>query len=109
MRGKLTESVRLLKELKEKKDTAESISILESEGKRHEEELERVRDELARREMQAAQRAKVEKESDAALKAQEESIKQAKLKEQLAMESTIIENKRDRSAGGSVLGLQDFL
>lgn len=51
----------------------------------------------------------MEKESDAALKAQEESIKQAKLKEQLAMESTIIENKRDRSAGGSVLGLQDFL
>ena len=103
MRGKLTESVRLLKELKEQKDTAES------EGKRHEEELDRVRDELARREMQAAQRAKVEKESDAALKAQEESIKKAKLKEQLAMESTIIENKRDRSAGGSVLGLQDFL
>ena len=45
MRGKLTESVRLLKELKIQKDTAES------EGKRHEEELERVRDELARREM----------------------------------------------------------
>ena len=45
MRGKLTESVRLLKELKEQKDTAES------EGKRHEEELDRVRDELARREM----------------------------------------------------------
>lgn len=38
MRGKLTESVRLLKELKEQKDTAES------EGKRHEEELEKVRE-----------------------------------------------------------------
>lgn len=43
MRGKLTESVRLLKELKDQKETAEQ------QGKNHEVELRRVREELEAR------------------------------------------------------------
>lgn len=58
MRGKLTESVRLLKEMKDQKDEAEE------ERKRQRDEMKRVQEELKRREMEV-ERIKREKEIEA--------------------------------------------
>lgn len=93
MRGKLKESVKLLKELKDQKESAETVKY------RQEQELARVREELARREREVE---RVKAEQEALLRAQEEA---ARLAKQAPQESTILETKRS----SSVLGLQDFL
>ncbi len=100
MRGKLGESVRLLKVVKEEKEREER------ERKNREKELERVKEELKRREREI-ERERREKEEIARAEAEARAKAQELLNKQ--QESTIVQEKqRDRSLG-SGLGLQDFL